>query len=239
MTMGEDRKPKTFIIHYRPTKRQRVEVDRLSVPLRHLPENLLSITITCPTCRTVFSPDWFKKHEIPMVPVKPKLSNGVEYTGQKRWILQEMSQQCPRCKGNVVIPLPGNKMRAKGFLFGDDAEREHKNKKVYIYSLVGADQSLLTELEMKVKTLKQSLLPSISANSWKIHMKYMWPSSSRAKHPAYQSLSSKDTTSFVDQLLALIKESNLFIYNIALTTGQNNPTGMSDQNRLRNEAYIT
>jgi len=97
---------------------------------------------------------------------------------------------------------------------------------------------LLPKFEMKVKALKQSLLPSISADRWKIHMKYMWAGSSRGKHPVYQSLSFKDVIGFVDDLLTLIKESNLFIYNIALTTGQGNSVGMFRQDALRNEAYI-
>jgi len=160
--MAEKRKPKTFLIKHKKTKRQQFEFDRLSVPLRHLPENFSRITITCPFCRTVFRPDWFKKHELPTVPVRPKFeTKGVEYTGPKRWILHQASQKCPKCEADVMINLPVNKMRTKGFLFGDDAERNYQNKKVSIYSLIGADQSLLPEFENKIKGVKQKLLTSI------------------------------------------------------------------------------
>jgi len=237
--MEEGRKPKTFLINHRPTIRQQAEVNRLSVPLRHLPENLSRFTKICPTCKAVFSPDWFKKHEIPMVPVKPEFeTKGVPYTGPKRWVLQSVSQECLVCKSKVQIDLPKHKMTASGSLFGDDAEREYKGKKVFIYSLVGADRSLLSKLEVKVWTLKQSILPAIPPSSWKIHMKDLWSGSNRMRHPVYQSLSFKAVTDFVDQLLILIKESNLFIYNVALITDQNNTKGISDSNGLRNEAYI-
>ena len=239
MVEEKDRKPKTFIIQHRKTKRQQREFDRLSVPLRHLPENISCITITCPSCGTINLPDWFKKHEISMAPVKPRFeTKGVAYTGPKRWILTGVSQECSNCKANIIINLPVNKMRTKGSLFGDDAEREYKGKKVYIYSLVGADHRRLPEFEIKVKALKQRLLPSISAENWKIHMKDMWAGSNRRKHPAYQSLTSGDVIRFTNELLTLIQKSNIFIYNIALSTGQGSSVGMTDQDALRNEAYI-
>jgi len=237
--MAEKRKSKTFLIKHKKTKRQQLEFDRLSVSLRHLPENFSRITITCPFCRTVFRPDWFKKHELPMVPVRPKFeTKGVEYTGPKRWILHQAPQKCPKCEADVMINLPVNKMRTKGFLFGDDAERNYQNKKVSIYSLIGADQSLLPEFENKIKGVKQKLLTSIPPDSWKIHMKDMWAGSSRKKHPVYQTLSFDDVKCFVDELLVLIRKSNLFIYNIASTTVQNNTANRKIQNELRNEAYI-
>lgn len=239
MTVSADRKPKMFFVHHRPTRPQQVEVDRLSVSLRHLPQSLSSIKMTCPACKTVFPPDWFKKHETSMIPVKPKFeTKGVPYTGPKRWILQSITQVCPRCGTHVPLPLPMNKIRTRGSLFGDDAEREHEGRKVYVYSLVGADQSLLPDFEMKVRTLKHRLLPAIPPDGWKIHMKDMWAGSSRAKHPVYQVLSLEDVLGFVDQALVLIKESNLFIYNVALTTDRGSPSSMSNPNGLKNEAYI-
>jgi len=237
--MAGKRKPKIFLVKHKKTKLQQREFDRLSVSLRHLPENFSRITITCTVCRTVFRPDWFKKHELSMAPVKPKFeTKGVEYTGPKRWILRKVSQKCPKCGADVMIGLPVNKMKTKGSLFGDDAERDYQNKKVSIYSLIGTDQSLLPEFENKIKGVKQKLFTSIPPDTWKIHMKDMWAGSSRKKHPVYQTLSFNDVISFVDELLVLIKESNLFIYNIASTTVQNNTANRKIQNQLRNEAYI-
>jgi hypothetical protein len=174
-----------------------------------------------------------------MAPVKPKFeTKGVPYTGPKRWILQSITQGCPTCKDQIPIPLPTNQMKTRGSLFGDDAEREHEGRKVSVYSLVGADQSLLPDFEMKVRTLKQGLLPAIPPDSWKIHMKDIWAGTSREKHPTYRALSLENVIGFVNQALALIKESNLFIYNIALTIDRYNPIGISDPTGLRNEAYI-
>lgn len=205
--MSADRKPKTFFVHHRPTRRQQAEVDRISVPLRHLPQSLSSITMTCPTCKIGFPPGWFEKHEMPMIPVKPKFeTKGISYTGPKRWILQSITQVCPRCGTHIPFSLPTNKMRTKGFLFGDDAEREHEARKVSVYSLVGADQSLLPDFEIEVRRLKQELLPAIPPDSWKVHMKDMWAGTSRAKHPVYRALNLADVIRFVDEMLALIKK---------------------------------
>ena len=174
-----------------------------------------------------------------MAPVKPKFERkGVKYTGPIRWILQQAPQKCIECGANVMINLPVNKMRTKGYLFGDDAERTYENKKVSIYSLIGADQSLLLDLENKIKGIKQKLLPSIPQDSWKIHMKDMWAGNSRERHPVYRNLSFNDVISFVDQLFDVIKRSNLFIYNIAATSVENIRPNRKGQHRLRDEAYI-
>lgn len=237
--MTEKRKPKIFLVKHNKTKGQQREFDRLSVSLRHLPENLSRITMTCPFCGTVFRPDWFKKHELSMAPVKPKFERkGVEYKGPKRWILRKVPQNCPKCRADVMIDLPVNKMKTKGSLFGDDAERNYQNKKVFVYSIIGTDQSLLSEFENRIRSLKQELFPSIPPDSWKIHMKDMWAGSSRKKHPVYQNLGLDDVRRFVHELLMLIKESTLFIYNIASTTVQRNEGNRKVQKELRNEAYI-
>lgn len=175
---------------------------------------------------------------MPMIPVKPKFAKGVPYTGPKRWILQSIIQACPRCNANVLLSLPTKKMRTKGSLFGDDAEREHKGRRVSVYSLVGADQSLLPDFETKVRRLKQSLLPAIQSDRWKLHMKDMWAGTNRARHPVYQALRMDDVIRFIEQVLTLIKESNLFVYNIALTDYEGRLSGRSGPNSLRDEAYI-
>ena len=237
--MAEERKPKTFIIEHKKTKSQRREFEHLSVPLRYLPESLSLISADCPFCRTLFQPSWLEKQELSMTPVKPKWeARGVEYTGPKRWILHQVSQKCPKCNADVMIALPVKKMRTKGSLFGDDAERSCQNKKVSIYSLVGADQSLLPELKDRIKDVKQYLLPSIPYNTWKIHMKTMWSGTSREKHPIYRNLSFKDVLGFADKILELIKRRNLFIYNIAVTSVMNLPSDRTLQQSLRDEAYI-
>lgn len=115
--MAKKREKQLFIINHKTTKKQQAELDRLSVPLRYLPDSLIHITLTCPICRKVFKPDWFKKHELPLVPVKPKYEKrGVEYTGPARWILHHLSQKCPKCESDVIINLPVNKMKTRGSL---------------------------------------------------------------------------------------------------------------------------
>lgn len=237
--MTKRSKHKTFIIKHTKTKRQQRKFDRLSITLRHLPENLNRIMLKCPFCSAEFRPDWFRKHDISMTPVKPKFEKkGVKYIGPAKWILQQVSQKCPNCAADVMISLPINKMRAKGSLFGDDAERIYKDKKVSIYSLVGADQSLIPELDNKVTRLKQNLIPSVPSGNWAIHMKELWAGSTRSKHPVYNKLKISDVADFVDNLLGIINKSNLFIYNIAVTTDKSILKSKNETNRLRDEAYL-
>ena len=236
--MKKKRKPKTFLIKHKKTKKQQREFERLYVTLRHLPESLTQKLIKCPFCNTAFRPDWFKKHDLSMAPVKPKFErNGIAYTGPNRWVLQKVSQKCPDCAADVLIDMPINERRTSGSLYGDDAERIYNNKKVSIYSLVGADQSLWPEIEKGIFALKQNLIPSIPADSWKIHMKDLWAGSNRERHPVYSKLNIKDVVEFAESLLALIKQSNLFIYNIAVVS-KKEQKNKTEGKHIRDEAYI-
>ena len=235
----DKKRRKIFIVKHKKTNRQQNEFERLSVSLRHLPEDFSNFTITCSQCKTVIRPDWFKKHELSMISVKPKFEKkGIDYLGPKRWILQQIMEKCSNCNSDILIKLPVNKMRTKGNLFGDDADRNYQNNKVFIYSLVGVDHNLLPEFDNKINNVKLKLFPSISPYNWKIHMKDMWAGSSRRKDPIYKNLEFCDIKNFIDELLILIRESNLFIYNIATTIKHNNTVDRKSQKQRRNEIYI-
>ena len=99
--------------------------------LRHLPENLAKIKLCCPACTYSFEPSWFEKQKVPLTPVKPKYKTpGVKYTGPGRWIPMGIFQKCPRCRTNIYIKLPIKRLKTKGSLFGDEAQRTYDNKVV-------------------------------------------------------------------------------------------------------------
>ncbi len=233
------RDPKVFVINHKYSKRQQHEFDSLSVPLRHLPENLGKIKLSCPACSYTFPPAWFEKQGVPLKPVKPKYeTKGVEYTGPARWILTNISQKCPRCGTDIPIELPVNKLKTRGSLFGDDAQRGHDNKIVFIYSLVGADQSLVPKLEKEIRNLKGNICSSKPPESWSLHMKELWSGGHRKKHPVFKELSFGDVINISNDLCGLIKEQNLFVYNIALCAKKTDGKPGSIVNHLKNEAYI-
>lgn len=237
--MKKPRVPKIFFFKHKESKQQQHEYDRLTVALKHLPESLSAFKIPCPSCGIQYQPDWFKKHEVPMTPVKPKYeTKGVGYTGPARWILKQVSQKCPNCNADIAIELPVNKTKARGSLFGDDAKRECENKAVFVYSLIGVDQSLLPEIERNIQNIKQKLIPALNPKSWKIHLKDMWSGSNRKRHPIYQSLTFEDLQVFVTKLMKLIKDAKPFVYNMAATMGLSQGSNKKDQEQLRNESYI-
>lgn len=237
--MAKNRKPKTFFINHKKNKKQQAEFDRLSVTLRHLPEFLNQVTIACPSCGVVFRPDWFKKNELSMAPVKPKFEKkGIPYAGPGRWILKQVSQSCPKCPAKVMIKLPIVKMGTKGFLFGDDAKRSHDGKTVFIYSIVGADQSLLPDIENKVNQLKEKFIPTTPADGWKIHMKDLWSGNNRKKHPIFCKLQIRDIVQFANDLMAIMKQNKPFIYNIAVVYDDAGKQDITERERIRDEAYI-
>lgn len=237
--MDKRRKRKIYLVKHRKTKLQQREFDRLSVLLRHLPERLLSIRVTCPTCSTKFKPDWFSKLPLPVTSVKPKFeSPGIPYSGPARWPPQSISQVCPKCKSLARIRLPNHQMTTQGALFGDDASRENLDRKVYVYSLVGADQSLLPALERDVREAKRELLPDIDPDEWKIHMKDLWSGDNRKRNKAFKGLTFNEVRAFVDKILCIIRNEKVFVYNVAATAVPSEDVKKQKRSPLQNEAYL-
>lgn len=232
------RKPKVFYINHKKTKKQQRQIESLSVPLRHLPESLNQMKLFCNACSSSFPPTWFQKQELPIRPVRPKYEKkGVKYTGPGRLIPTGVSQKCPYCDNDVVVDIPSIKMKTRGSLYGDDAHRNYGKKHVYIYSLVGADQSLLPELENSIKELKNNICPSKPPDSWSLHMKELWSGGHRKKHEVFRELSFDDVKNITKDICSIIKKQKLFVYNIAL---QFTSDRISKKNitQFKSQAYI-
>lgn len=232
------RKPKVFNINHQRTKKQQRKYENISVPLSHLPESLSEMKLFCSNCSSSFQPAWFKKQELPIIPVKPKHENGADYTGPNRWIPTGVSQKCPHCESNVVVDIPSNTMKTKGSLYGDDAHRNYGQKHVFIYTLIGVDQNLLPELNNSVRELKEKICPSKSPKSWSLHMKKLWHGSHREKHDVFKQLNSGDVKNITTDICALIKKQNLFVYNIALSFAAGRKISKRNVAQLKSQAYI-
>lgn len=232
------RKPKVFLVNHKKTKKQLRHFESLFVPLRHLPESLSQIKVFCSACYSSFPPAWFEKQGLPICPVKPKYKKkGVKYTGPGRWIPAGVSQKCPHCNNDVIIDLPSNKMRTKGSLYGDDAHRNYGKKHVFIYSLIGADQSLLSELDNSIKELKEKICPSKSPESWSLHMKELWSGGHRKNHDVFKDLGLDDVKNITKNVCSIIKKQKPFVYSIALAVTSDR---ISKKNitQLKTQAYI-
>ena len=234
-------KKRTNIIVVKPkmTKRRKQELNGLSVTLRHLPENLSRMRLSCNACGFSFSPEWFKKQNIPLRPVKPIYeTKGVPYIGDGRWIPTGTTQICPKCKSLVEIRFPQKGMLTKGSLFGDDAQREYNNRKLFVYSLVGADQSILPILNASVNKLKEKICTSEFPENWRLHMKDLWSGNHRKKHRIFRNLSFDEVKNIIGDLCNIITESKLFVYNIALCIQNGSRKSKGIVNQIRNDAYI-
>ncbi len=129
-------------------------------------------------------------------------------------------------------------MKTKGSLYGDDAHRNYGKQNVFIYSLVGADQSLLPKLDKAVRELKEKICPLRSPESWKLHMKELWSGGHRKKHHAFKELNFDDVKNITKNFCRLIQKQKLFVYNIALSFASERKISKKEVNQLKREAYI-
>jgi hypothetical protein len=183
--------------------------------LRHIPEEITKFRIKCTKCTHEFSPDWFKLQPEPLIPLKPN-----NYDGPGRWIMTRSYETCPFCEEIVALDLPIEKMQSRVMLFGDEAYRQHEDKIVYIYSLVGSDSKVLPEIENSVRSFKAKLCSLQLPDTWGLHMTELWSGQQRRKHEVFADWDLSKVQETIDGLFQLVQShaEYLFIYNIALTT---------------------
>ncbi len=83
---------------------------KFNTALRHVPERLLTIKLSCPNCQTTYAPDWLNPNYEDLGPIKPKYSFGREpYNGPGRWIPTGVEIKCPRCGTGRLLEFPCRK----------------------------------------------------------------------------------------------------------------------------------
>jgi len=181
---------------YLPKKRY----EELGQALRHIPEELSEIWLQCPSasCGFVFKPPWLEKRP-PLVPVKPNSGHG-------RWIPQAAVLRCPMCSTEVYLRLPLEKLRARYSWFGDEAFQLLGDKYLLTYSLVGANSVKLPTVEESIRQFKSELCPSVSPDSWRLHMRKIWSGNARRKHPIFRDWDATFIETFVNDFFRLIRD---------------------------------
>jgi hypothetical protein len=156
-----------------------------------------------------FQPDWLKKIP-PMTPIRPN-------SGQGMWIRTGAQAECLACHTELVIPLPVEKQKARYSFFGDEPFRNVEDRKVLTYSLAGTNRVRLPEVENAIRDFKSRLYPSVSPDSWRLHMTDIWPEYARKRHPIFREWDSDFIEDFAERFFELIRgfDDAFVIYNIS------------------------
>lgn len=141
--------------------------------------------------------------------------------------------RCPKCGSQTLVKFPKRSKRGEVMLFGDEAARGDMG--IYTYSLLGASRDLLPQIEQEILKFKQAIAPTVTPDSWRLHMTEMLSGQQRRNHPIFNRWSRDNVVAVVTGLFDLFARlaKDLFIFNISLDGLTNTPT------ELRDVAYIS
>ncbi len=156
---------------------EKTNVD-ISIYPKYFNENNLGVT-ECQNCSKKHKPNWLAK--------RPPTSMFIDREG--KFLRQESTNEiCDNCGHIVQIKLPMNGLDRVVGIYGDEAFRELKKSKLYVYSCVsflGNDdekQLFLTQFN----EIKKNLVPIMEPNEWVFHVKDLFTTESRRKSNIFQ-----------------------------------------------------
>ncbi|NHE56407.1 DUF3800 domain-containing protein [Cyclobacterium plantarum] len=203
--------------------------------LKFIPHELDRIRLNCKGCGVDFKPNWLEDRGGPMLGRYNDKDGG--YWGRSASFVP-----CSNCGEKSSIEIPTSDLKSRVHLFGDEAYRPiGKSGMVYCYSVVGASEPFLGEIEKLLIDIKKKLQPELPPTSWKIHMKNLWSGQQRKKIVAFENWNFDHVMDLINQVSQLFDYmgDKLFKANIALPgiPGTRNPkVGFSEY--IRNEAYV-
>ena len=199
--------------------------------LRHAPARLLNDRVRCSACLHSFPIPLFQELAQPLIPVTPLDFHPI--TNNKIWVPHGTMVKCPKCHGQVLVSFPSKTKRGETQFYGDEAARQDCG--IYTYSLLGADRSLMPEIENGILAFKKKIAPSVEPQSWRLHMAEAWSGQQRRHHPVFSQWTLNNVHELVDGLFDLLTRfsTDLFIFNVSL---ENRSITQSD---LRDAAYIS
>lgn len=194
-------------------------------PLKWVPENLAKQVAICISCGQSNKPSWTALTQTPFVPVKP---NDTPANDPGRWVIEGHYSPCGRCgQRTAYIDIPTKKLKAKVFLYGDDAERFCKDppRYVFMYSLIGASAPVLPRLSEAVREVKKCLIPSKDPQTWKLHMKVLTSGQKRESDPLLSNINREQINCAVGALFEILNSSReLWIYNLSMLGAKSSAT---------------
>ncbi|MBJ8505881.1 DUF3800 domain-containing protein [Acinetobacter seifertii] len=171
----------------------------ISIYPKYFNENNFGVT-ECQNCLKKYKPNWLAK--------RPPTSMFRDRAG--KFLRQESIHEiCDNCGHTLQIKLPMNSLDRVVGIYGDEAFRELKKSKLYVYSCVSflGDDRQKQNLLMQFNEIKRNLVPSIEPKEWVFHVKDLFTTESRRKNIIFQHIEhSSIVVNQVNKIIEIIKE---------------------------------
>jgi hypothetical protein len=126
-------------------------------------------------------------------------------------------------------------MRTRCNLYGDEAARSDElgHKQIFTYSLVGADEKLIGDVDNAMHDLKRRVAPEWPVDEWSLHMKVLSSGQQRKKHRVFATWDRHKIEHVVDGLFDLVRSTHgLALFNISSVSAS------VTMERAKRDAYV-
>jgi len=175
--------------------------DKTLVETKHVPEELLGITVTCSNGHR-FVPEWVTKRY-------PVAVFYCEERGLLRYSSCEI--ECEECGDKISFGIPSSGYQGEVDVYGDEASSVVCGNTIFTYSFVSflGDEKDKNEFERRFHSIKNSLAPSIDPKNWVLHMMEILHKDKRNSIEYLKHNKSEFIINKLKELLKLIREYNL------------------------------
>jgi hypothetical protein len=179
---------------------------------RHISPKLAETRIKCIHCGAVSPVPFYQRLKELLEVVFPKDHH--PKTNNKIWVPHGIQISCEKCKNQVMLELPSTTKRTTAVLFGDEADRAYFDRRLFLYSLVGADEKLLPTIADSYIQFKQGVCPAVPHHFWRMHMMEAWDSRRRRKHMVFGREDFQGCLSLARHFIAFLESvsGDLFIF---------------------------
>lgn len=166
----------------------RAEYDKTRVSLRHVPEGLSEVSVTCSNGHT------FNLDQLEWIKKRPPVS---VFFKEGRGLLRQGSYcipcRVPGCSAQAPYKIESPPYRGELEVYGDEAFRETATKSIFVYSFLSfsGSRSCGMRYEGEMDALKREIAPSIEPAGWALHMKELLSPEKRQKRAYLAHLNQK------------------------------------------------
>ena len=171
-----------------------------------VPEDLISMRFTCPTCQLEFKHEWHKPTNFPSIPISPLAAPDSGF-----WVPVGITVTCPNNHiSEASVPISANEGIVT--LFGDDATRCFSLGDVELSirstALVWVHRDRRPLIQLEMDRLKRSLIPDRDPQSWPMHFTDFWSNKGAF---ASQTRSKAQKLAFANDLFLLCRSNQPYL----------------------------